>query len=288
MKTLTTENIGETCDATNSAVAWPSIIAGALTAATVSLILLLLGSGLGFASVSPWVNSGVTLTTFTVTAAIWLIAMQWISSGIGGYLTGRLRSKWASVYRDEVFFRDTAHGFLAWALATLITAVLLASAASSVIGGGVGVATTVTASAAAGAGYSATDNYKDTMGDLADYLVDGLYRSSDPKPYAVDYRGETMRILSNGIKRDRFNDTDRAYLTQLVVARTGLKPMLASERVENALSSLTAVKEKAKEDLEAARKTATQVSLYTFLSLLVGAFIACTAAALGGRHRDEY
>ena len=273
---------------TTSAVAWPAIIAGAVTAAAVSLILLLLGSGLGLASVSPWSNSGVTVATFTVNTAIWLIIMQWISSGLGGYLAGRLRSKWVSMHTDEVFFRDTAHGFLAWSLATIITAAFLASAASSIIGGGVKVATTVSASADAGTASGAARNSNDTMGDPMAYFVDSLYRSDHPNQSEGDMRGETARILVTDLKDGGVSDVDKAYLTQLVSARTELNQADASKRVDDVIAKLTATKEKAKEEIETARKSAMHIAIYTFLSMLIGAFIASAAAALGGRHRDEY
>src|SRR5271169_4162009 len=118
-----------------SAVSWPAIIAGAVAIAAVALILLALGSGLGLSSVSPWPNSGPSATTFGVYAAVWLIIVQWVSAGFGGYLTGRLRTKWVGVHTDEVYFRDTAHGFLAWAIASVLGAILLASPATSLIGG---------------------------------------------------------------------------------------------------------------------------------------------------------
>ncbi len=293
MQTATTlnndaANDSGSSDATTSAVAWPAIIAGAVTAAAVSLILLLLGSGLGLASVSPWSNSGVTVATFTVTTAIWLIVMQWISSGLGGYLTGRLRSKWVSMHTDEVFFRDTAHGFLAWSLATVITAAFLASAASSIIGGGVKVATTVYASAGAGVVSSAAKNPNDTIGDPMAYFVDSLYRSENLNPSEGDIRGETARILVTDLKDGSVSDADKAYLTQLVSARTGLNLADASKRVDDVIAKLTTAKEKAKEEIETARKSATHIAIYIFLSMLIGAFIASAAAALGGRQRDEY
>ena len=103
-----------------SAVSWPAIIAGAVVAAATSVLLLALGSGFGLASVSPWAG-GASPLTFTVMTAIWLIVMQWVASGLGGYLTGRLRTRWIGTHVHEVFFRDTAHGFLSWALATVIT-----------------------------------------------------------------------------------------------------------------------------------------------------------------------
>ena len=52
----------------------------------------------------------------------------------GGYVAGRLRTRWVGVHTHEIFFRDTAHGFLAWALATVIGAGFLAAAASNIAG----------------------------------------------------------------------------------------------------------------------------------------------------------
>src|ERR1700722_3333531 len=105
-----------------SAASWPAIIAGAFVAASVSLVLLALGSGLGFASISPWPGHGVSAKSFAITTAIWLIVMQWMSSGLGGYITGRLRTKWSGTHTHEVFFRDTAHGLVMWAVATVLVA----------------------------------------------------------------------------------------------------------------------------------------------------------------------
>ncbi len=117
-----------------SAVSWPAIIAGAFVAAAVSLVLLTLGSGLGFAVVSPWPGHGVSATTFVATSAIWLIVTQWISSGFGGYVAGRLRTRWVGTHTHEVFFRDTAHGLITWAVATVLVAAVLASSVLSAAG----------------------------------------------------------------------------------------------------------------------------------------------------------
>jgi hypothetical protein len=117
-----------------SAVSWAAIIAGAFAIVAVGLILLALGSGLGLSSVSPWPNSGPSATTFGALAAVWLIIVQWVSAALGGYITGRLRTKWVGVHTDEVYFRDTAHGFLAWAVAAVIMAAALSSAATSAVG----------------------------------------------------------------------------------------------------------------------------------------------------------
>jgi hypothetical protein len=178
----------QSVESSASAVEWAAIVGGALGAVGISIILFTLGSGLGLSTVSPWAWSNQSPTTFGMVAGIWLIITQWLASGLGGYLTGRLRTKWVGIRTDEVFFRDTAHGFLAWALATVLVATFFGLAAS--------VAAAVPGATANAATVSA-------------------------------------------------------------------------------------------ETAEQARKAAAAFSVFTALSLLVGAFIGCVAGALGGYHRDE-
>src|ERR1700730_8347905 len=118
-----------------SAASWGAILAGAFVAMAVFLVLLSLGAGFELSSVSPWTDHGISETTFSVTTAIWLIVTQWISACLGGYITGRLRTRWTGTHVHEVFFRDTAHGFVTWALATVVVAGIAASSITSVIGG---------------------------------------------------------------------------------------------------------------------------------------------------------
>lgn len=274
-----------------SAVTWSAIIAGAFAAIALSLVLLLLGSGFGLASVSPWSQADVSGVTFTVTGAIWLIIIQWFASGLGGYLTGRLRCKWAGTHTDEVCFRDTAHGFLAWALATIFTAAFLASTITSIVVGTTRAVTTVAAGAAAGASHhAATHDTSNTMGGQTAYFVDSLFRSDRMNLNATenDVRGETMRILVSGMKDGIVSDADKTYLAQLVAARTGLAPLDAVKRVDDVIAQVNAVETKLRQKADTVRKTAATISIFTALSMLVGAFIASAAAALGGKRRDEY
>jgi hypothetical protein len=117
-------------EASASAVSWGAIIGGAVAAVAITLLLVTLGAGIGLSSVSPWSAANPTATTFTLLTAVWLIVVQWLSSGLGGYLAGRLRTKWTGVHTHAVFFRDTAHGFLAWALASVLVAMVATSAIS--------------------------------------------------------------------------------------------------------------------------------------------------------------
>jgi hypothetical protein len=274
-----------THDASTSAVSWPAITAGAFVAASISVLLVALGTGLGLASVSPWPNSGASATTFTAVTAIWLIVVQWIASGMGGYLTGRLRTKWVGTHTHEVFFRDTAHGFVTWAVATVIGAIVLAAAASSVVGAGLRTAATVASGAAQAAANSAQIG-----ATMNSYDVDMLFRSPHPDANSstTDARAETTRILAKGLTTGDVPATDRSYVAELVAARTRISQPDAQKRVDDVIAQLKVAETKAREAADSARKAAAETSIFTALSMLIGAFIACAAAALGGHRRDEH
>jgi hypothetical protein len=282
-----------TVEASTSAVSWAAIVAGAVVAAAVSLILLALASGLGLASVSPWPNSGASLTTFSVMTAIGLIVVQWLASGTGGYITGRLRTKWVGTHTHEVFFRDTAHGFITWALATVLVASILASATSSLVSAGARGAATVAAGAAQGAGQGAANSMQSGASpgtSVAGYDIDTLFRSARPDGNAsmADARTEAARILAKGMATGDIPAADRTYLAQLVAARTGISDTDAQKRVDDVIAQVQAAEVKARQAADAARKASAAASIFTSLSMVIGAFIACAAAALGGQLRDQH
>jgi hypothetical protein len=269
-----------------SAVSWAAVIAGAFVAAALTLILLLLGAGFGLAVASPWSSGGPSATGLGVGAAIWLVVVEWIAFGLGGYVAGRLRTKWVGLHTDEVFFRDTAHGLLVWALATVVGAVLLTSAVSSLVSGGTRAATSVLSGAAQGATQAAGQN-----GGIDAYLVDDLFRagpSATAAPSAQDARGEATRILARSLSSGTLAPDDKSYLADLIATRTGLAKADAEKRIDTVVATVKDTAAKAKDAAEKARKAAASAALITFVSLLVGAFIACVAGALGGRRRDEY
>jgi len=269
-----------------SAVSWPAIIAGASAIAAVALILLALGSGLGFASVSPSYGSNPSATTFGVAAAIWLIVVQWLSAAVGGYLTGRLRTKWVGIRTDEVYFRDTVHGFLAWAVAAVVMAAALSSIATSVVGSAARGAGSLVTAAVQGAGTAAAQSEGfDPMG----YVLDTLFRSDRPGPNATpeDIRGETTRIIVSGLRNGEVPAADKTYLAQLVAARTGISQADAEKRVNDAIAQAKDVELKARQAADAARKVAATAAFFTAFAMLVGAFIAAVAATIAGHQRDD-
>ncbi len=286
---VSTVPAGTTIESSDSAVSWGAIIAGAVAASAITVVLSLLGSGIGLSMASPFSSQGASLTTFAITTAIWLIIVQWASAGFGGYIAGRLRTKWTGVNRDEVFFRDTAHGVLAWALATLIVAGALGSAISATVGAGVQATATVTAGATA-AGAAAASS--DAGSNATSYFVDSLLRPTTPSTApagtaADDTAGQVSRILLTSAANGEMSAGDRTYLDQLVASRTGLSEADAKARVDGVLKSVDDAKVAATQAAETARKTSASVALFGALSLLIGGFVAAVGAALGGRQRDE-
>ena len=301
-------------ESSTSAVSWGAIVAGAAGAAALSLILLILGVGLGLSSVSPWAQSGASAGAFGLSTVVWLTFTQLAASGMGGYLAGRLRTRWASVHTDEVYFRDTAHGFLAWAVASLATAAMLGSAIGSIVGGAaqagasvVGGAASTAVSAVAGAGGAAmgsNDRDSGAMGYYTDTLMRRAAVAAPPSaaasdasatPPAPDSSGpaptaEVGRIFATGLRTGSLAPDDVHYLGQLVAQRSGSSQADAEKRVNDTFARMqTAVKEAqsaAQEAADKARKASAYAALWLFVSLLVGAFVASWAATFGGRRRD--
>jgi hypothetical protein len=184
MITRTGETLGvlQGGDASASGVSWGAILAGAFGAAALSFILIILGFGLGLSAVSPWSGSGASAQAIGVSTIVWLAFTQIAASAAGGFLAGRLRVKWASLHGDEVYFRDTAHGFLAWAVASLATAALLTSAIGGVLSGGAKAAG-ATGAVVATAGATAMQGNMGNAGESSGYFIDSLFR---PAPAAAN------------------------------------------------------------------------------------------------------
>lgn len=270
-----------------SAVSWPAIFAGAIVATASTILLFTLGSGIGLSSVSPWQGSGATAGSVAVGAIIWLVIVQWVSSGLGGYIAGRLRTRWTGIHTDEAFFRDTAHGLVAWSVATVLTVVVVASAGSALLGAGgraVGGAMGSAIQGASQAGAATT-----SAADTSSALVDTLFRPAQPTANgnASDAKSEAGRILATSLTNGSMTPADRTYLAQLAASRTGISQQDAEKRVDDMVTAAKAAADKARGIAEEARKAAAKLAYFTFFSMLVGAFIASVAGAYGGRLRDD-
>jgi hypothetical protein len=273
-----------------SAVSWPAIIAGSFVAAALTLLLLALGAGIGFAVITPWSGTaGITSTKAATIGGIFMAVTAVMASALGGYVTGRLRVRWTRTANDEVYFRDTAHGVLAWAVATVMGAALLASAATIVSGGAV-----------AGSGPAAVmaASNGDARGNpwLAP-LLDRLFRPdyaaltggtgqravgvfAGGRDLAVD-RETARRLFATAYDRTGTGlaADDRQFLAQMVAARSGLAPADAERRV-------AAIEADAKIAADAARRVGMHLSFWLVASMLLGAVAAGLAATEGGAARD--
>lgn len=294
--TVRTSVAGGSGESAVSAVSWSAIIGGAFTASALSLLLLALGTGLGFTSVSAFQGQGASATAVGIGALLWLIATQIISSGLGGYLAGRLRTKWTNVHTDEVYFRDTAHGFVVWALGAIVSAVLLASAASSIVGGGASIMSSLGGGLAGIAGKatgSAGQAVANGIGDPSAFVSDNLLRADKPAPNADPQAvtAEVGRIVANSVKNGAIAPADRSYVAQVVSARTGLSQADAEKRVDDTIQQAKDAAAKAeataRDAADKARAASAYAALWLAISMLIGAFCASYGALVGGRARDH-
>ncbi|HET7021177.1 MAG TPA: hypothetical protein VFI58_10720 [Xanthobacteraceae bacterium] len=259
-----------------SAVSWAAIAAGGVATAALTLLLLAFGAGMGFSAISPWSNSGISGETFKIAAGIYLIVVAMLASTIGGYVAGRLRTKWVGVHSDEVAFRDTAHGFLAWAFAAVLGSALLGGAATYLVGG-----------AAQGVAQGVSQGASQSPGGANEYFVDLLLRpnpagQSTPAPQGasdVTLRREVGRIFTRSLREQNLSAADRSYLAQLVASRAGVDQAEADKRVADALNQ-------AKIAADEARSAAAKTALWLTAAMLIGAFAASLAAIEGGQLRD--
>ena len=291
----------QTFDA-DSAVSWKAILAGAAGSIAISMILVAFGIGVGFTVVSPWNGQGVSGTTFTVAAGVYLFVVAMLSSTVGGYIAGRLRSRWHTVNEHERYFRDSAHGFVVWAVATIITAAVLGGATSSLIGG-------AAPAAAAGAASQPSDIYVDQLlrtspgqGSVSASQATGAQQATSPtagdqtaaplqggqigttQRQNIGNRAEITRIIAPSmLKGGSVSDPDKKYLASVVASRSGLSQADAEARVDQVINQ-------AKTAADKARKSAALFGLWLAAAMLAGALSAALAAIEGGnlRNREWY
>jgi hypothetical protein len=255
-------------------VSWASIAAGAVVAAATTLILLALGAGLGLSSISPWAGSGVSAGTFKIGTGIYLVLVAVMSSAVGGYLAARLRTKWVGIHANEAFFRDTAHGLIAWAFATVISATVLAGAATSMVGG---LASGLAPAAAQGA---ASINPSQLYVDRLFRNEGGAAPNTANAAQGDAVRAEVLRLWTSDFRDGSdISTNNRTYLARLVSAQTGLSQAEAEKRVNDTVTE-------AKAAADRARSAAAKLAFFTAAMLLFGAFAASLAAVEGGQLRD--
>jgi hypothetical protein len=149
--------------------------------------------------------------------------------------------------------------------------------------------TTVLSGVAQGAAQGAVQS-AGTASDPTAYFVDTLFRTDKPSTASnpQDIRAASSRILVRALGEGDIMPADKTHLAQLVGAQTGLSQADAEKRIDDVIAQAKAAAEKVKQAADTARKAVASLALFSFLSLLIGAFIASAAAALGGHERDEH
>ena len=278
-----------------SSVSWGAVLAGGIAAAAVTLVLLAFGVGVGFSVVSPWSDQGVSSTTLHLGAGIYLVVVAMLASTVGGYLAGRLRNRWAGVHHDEVYFRDTAHGFLAWAFATVLTATRARRRDHPHSGWRFGRC------GAGGRGVGELGRQSDRQLCREAAARRCRYRPGGGRPDAARRCGRIRRLRPAGPREqllrhargtrpgDRKRHDARAAMCPPPIGptpprswrrRTGLSQADAEKRVNDTIAQ-------AKKAADDARKVAAKLSLWLAASMLAGALAASLAATEGGLLRDS-
>jgi hypothetical protein len=291
--------------AQDSAVSWSAIFAGAAAAAGFSVLLFLLGTGLGLSLLTPWTADGFALAGIGISTIVWLAVTQLIASAAGGYIAGRLRSKWDGLAFDEVHFRDTAHGFLAWVIATLAMVVLTGTSLMSAVGGGSGLAAAGSSfvAGAATVGATAGPQGAHSGADSLSYITDTLLRENTGLNKRAGAGSDAATtddtalvaqvgtVLARAVQAGALSADDTRYLGRIVAERNGLTQAQAEAKVTQAFAQLQAVAGDAQTGTrlaaDKARKVSAFAALWTLVALLCGAFVSSYAALIGGRHRIE-
>ena len=249
-------------------VSWTPIVAGAITAAALAFVIHGFAAAIGLAvsSTAPtWRDASIALW---ILSGVYLIFVAIASYGLGGYIAGRMRVPLREIAADEIEVRDGASGLLVWALATLLTAVLLAGAASA-------VSRLATSTAAPAANSVAGEN-------IIAFDIDRLLRS-ERRPPDTDLgytRAEAARILLTSSGHRGVNADDRAYLIRMVAARTGLSAPDSERRVDTAIAN-------ARDNISRGRRSTVILAFMAATAGLLGAVAAWYGACAGGRHRNS-
>jgi hypothetical protein len=273
-------------------VEWPAVLAGAVLAAALSFVLLTFGVAIGLSATSPWPGSGLSAKVIASIAIFWVMAQQIGSLMIGGYVAGRLRTRWHET-GHEADFRDGLHGGLVWAVGVLISALLVFATAEAAARTG--------AEVVAGKAAASVASTTDPMDAVIDTMLRPTAtaqapaaappaagaatqlarpRPSTPPTGAEDTRAEISRILAASVTGRGLSSENRVYLAQLIAQRTGMTQQEAERRVDGAVNG-------AREAADKTRKAAILTGFVTAAGLILSLGAAWWAAMKGGQHRDN-
>lgn len=303
-------------------VDWAAIFAGAVIAVAIGLLLGSFGTALGLTTISAEPGEGSGLFAAILTG-LWVTLTLIASYATGGYVAGRMRHRTGTGTPDEATARDGMNGLAVWGLGTIVTALMLANAASFAVGtaGTVASAAGQAAGSVATAAGSAVGNAAEEFlpENPLDYAQSRLMRAdvTAPEPGTAAQAGDdapagapvegtdpeeltanVSAIMAEVLRTGEISDADRAYLVSAVAANTDLSEDEVEARVEEAVTTVTETraeaarlaeeaKQQAIDTAEAARKSAIVTAFVLAAGALIAAVAAYVGAVHGGHHRDE-
>jgi hypothetical protein len=113
-------------------ISWSAIFAGVAVTLGVSLLLALLGAGLGAGSIKP-LQASNPFEGLGKASIVWMLISGIVAFFAGGWTAG-FGSGWVTTRGESV-----VHGFVAWAVASVLTAAFITGAAGSVLSGSAGL-----------------------------------------------------------------------------------------------------------------------------------------------------
>jgi len=265
-----------------SYIDWPAILAGVVLATAISFVLLTFGSAIGLSMTSAREGESASMFWIAVVGGLWVLWVQVIASFAGAYLTGRMRRRTGNASEYESDIRDGSNGLVMWGLATIVAALIAYSGVMGAANVAGQAATAVGATAGAAVGEMANEL------NPSDLLVDRTFRGTPDAPALTDAdRASVGRILLSAATGDGIDATDRDYLASILVARAGIPPEEAAQRVDQAVAQAQQIETQARETAERARRASVVAAFLAAAALLVGAAVAYWAATMGGNHRDK-
>ena len=306
-------------------ISWSAVFAGVALAMVVSLILNLLGTAIGSASIDP-MQEGNPLDGLGKGTAIWVVVSGIVSLFVGGWIAGRLAQR-----------EGALHGLLVWATTSLVTLYLVSSAVSGIVSSGVNLAGSGLSAAGSGIaqiaphlGNTVQDqlrqqgidfNLNDIQGELETAMrqtgkpelnpenvkqeaqasgqdAKDTAQASAQNPQSADQQlgGLLDRIKAKGDKA--WDATDRQAMVNLIKARTGKSDQEANQMVDQAQQAYqqayakyqqlkAEAEQKARQAADVAAKRVSQASWLLLVTLIISGLVAAGAGMLGRRTQPE-
>lgn len=264
-----------------SAFDWSSVAGGAVIAAALAFLLVTFGSAVGFSVASPFTTTAAEAKGISLIGAGWFLLVSLFSYLVGGYVAARLRSRRGDGTAHEAQIRDGLHGAGVWGVGILLTVLVGAVGANQV---GAGVAKVGAAAAQVAQAASTSDSRNDPIGYMTDVMVRPEQQRGAEMPASL--RAEAERMMARAVATGTFSPSDRAYLTRLVAANTGLDATQAEQRVVQAERVAAEAKEAAKVAADKARIGLALAGFLTAAAFMIALGGAWIGAVLGGDHRE--